>query len=104
MIHEEKNRLFIDSNLERFFGRKLTISIGDSSREASGPDTPQQSPNGADPAADLAPTSHEEHSSRISAPNPEIERLVAEQPVIKKLLTEFDGEIIPNELYERRSG
>jgi hypothetical protein len=44
------------------------------------------------------------NSGRIPVENPKIERLVKEQPIIEKLVTEFDGEIIPNESYERRSG
>ena len=104
MIREEKNRRYIESHLERFFGRKLIIATGGNERvqgEETGPETPR---NETDEISTRTTAADGERPDRARVADPAIERLVAEQPVIKRLLAEFDGEIIPNEQYERRSG
>lgn len=102
MILEDKNRRYIESHLERFFGRKLTIAAADETRNRGAKDKPDTPRRDANESGDRGSVAGSGSQARIVGPK--IERLVADQPVIKQLLSEFDGEIIPNEQYERRSG
>ncbi len=103
MIREEKNRRYIESHLERFFGKKLTIATdGIGARESSAEPCEARAGAGDDTARNGA----QDRLNRMKARgiHPDIERLVANQPVVLRLIEEFDGEVVPNEEYERRSG
>lgn len=76
MIFEEKNRRFLEHQLERFFGKKLSIEAGDDL--ASG-----ESRSGAD--------CEKPRSKNLS---PELEALSGGSEVLRKLFVEFDGELL----------
>jgi DNA polymerase-3 subunit gamma/tau len=104
MVREEKNRRYIESHLERFFGKKLTIATDDSvgARETS--TEPREAGAGAGDAQAQGGIPDQPKKMRARGIHPDIERLVADQPVVLRLIEEFDGEVVPNEEYERRSG
>ena len=73
MILEEKNRRYIEFHLERFFGRKLIVETDErfESRADSGRPTAEK--------------------KRVS--DPELDKLVGDAPIIKRLIEELDGEL-----------
>ncbi len=103
MIREEKNRRYIESHLERFFGKKLTIAT-DSGGAGEGSAEPCEERAGAGEDTDRSGAPGRPNTVRARGIHPDIERLVANQPVVLRLIEEFDGEVVPKEEYERRSG
>ncbi len=73
MISEEKNKSYIESRMERFFGRKLVIEIAEQK-------FPRSSPQKA------------ESRGERKLP-PEIDKLAEGSPIAKRLIEEFDGEL-----------
>jgi hypothetical protein len=81
MILEEKNKRLIEYHLERFFGRKLLIEASEHCETDAGG-------AGAQGAA-KAP----ESPKRKGAIDPELEAIAGNEPVIKRLIDDFDGEL-----------
>ncbi|MCK4236651.1 MAG: hypothetical protein KAX38_06000, partial [Candidatus Krumholzibacteria bacterium] len=71
MIREEKNKRYIESHLERFFGRKLIIETG----ESWGPEPKVKRPE----------------KRKMPAPDPQLAVLVKDAPMVGRLIEEFDG-------------
>jgi hypothetical protein len=103
MIAEERNRRYIETHLERFFGKKLTISTGEPG--GSGSAGRPRIPDGAagDSTAPGPNGSRRAERRAAQALDPAVERFIEGQPVIKHLIDEFEGEIIRSERSERRS-
>jgi DNA polymerase-3 subunit gamma/tau len=77
MIREEKNRRYIESHLERFYGTKYVVEVG----EDRLPDAEQ--------AGSEAPPAKQS--------DPEITRLLEETPMVGRLIEEFDGELFTDD-------
>gem|GEM_PF-6768065 len=77
MIAEEKNRRFIEFHLERFFGRRLVVEVGEDSEEAAGGNVPEK-----------------QQAPARSAMDPALEAVAGGSAAIKKLIEEFDGELL----------
>ncbi len=77
MIAEEKNRRFIEFHLERFFGRRLVVEVGEDSEEAAGANVPEK-----------------QQAPARSAMDPALEAVAGGSAAIKKLIEEFDGELL----------
>ncbi|MBN1164021.1 MAG: DNA polymerase III subunit gamma/tau [Candidatus Krumholzibacteriota bacterium] len=79
MIGEEKNRRYIESHLERFYGKKFVIQTEElrvaRSREGDWAEAAESETSG---------------SRKI---NPRTEKILRDSPVARRLLEEFDGEI-----------
>jgi DNA polymerase-3 subunit gamma/tau len=73
MIHEDKNRRFVEFHLERFFGRRLVLETDE---HASVEGKPEPEPSKPKRASDA-----------------ELEKLAGGEPFIKRLIEEFDGEL-----------
>ncbi|MBU8920378.1 MAG: DNA polymerase III subunit gamma/tau [Bacteroidales bacterium] len=78
MIREEKNKRYIESQLERFFGRKYFVITGEPVK------------NGAVDGAGSGKTKSGKDASRQ---NNRLEELVQDAPIVKRLIEEFDGEL-----------
>ncbi len=78
MIREEKNKKYIESQLERFFGRKYFVITGEPVK--NGPD------RGAEPGKAGS-------GKKVSTQNDRLEELVKDAPIVKRLIEEFDGEL-----------
>ncbi|HSG29621.1 MAG TPA: hypothetical protein VLA34_14160, partial [Candidatus Krumholzibacterium sp.] len=80
MIREEKNKRYIESQLERFYGRKFIVHAGD--------------PANIGPSAEAAGAG-ESVSTPVEDGNKddEIDKLVKDAPMVKRLMEEFDGEL-----------
>lgn len=88
MIREEKNRQYVESHLERFYGRKFFVEAGESVKNPpDGRSAPAKAPARKTDIKDDA----------------EIDRLVSEAPMVKRLIEEFDGELFRNK-DDRRTG
>lgn len=103
MISEERNRRYIESHLERFFGKKLTITT-DSEGALETSIEPREARTGAGDRVARTTAPDRQKRVRSQGIRPDIKRLVADQPVVLRLIDEFDGEVVPNEEYEGRSG
>ncbi len=79
MIREEKNRRYIETHLERFYGRKFIVETGEAARI----DTPGGEPAGKKPKS----------SKGTPASGAGIDEIAMDAPMVKRLMEEFDGEL-----------
>ncbi|MBN2184047.1 MAG: DNA polymerase III subunit gamma/tau [Candidatus Krumholzibacteriota bacterium] len=79
MVHESKNKRYIESHLERFYGRKLVI--GKSSVDKNAPDigAPEEK--------------KEEKIIDSGTGNKQMEDLFEKSPMVRRIVEEFNGEI-----------
>jgi hypothetical protein len=74
MVLEEKNKRFIETHLEKFFGRKLIIETDESKAGTGAVEPPKQKRHGGD-KVDLS----------------------GEDAVLEEIVKEFDGEVFSKE-------
>ncbi|UCF05995.1 MAG: DNA polymerase III subunit gamma/tau [bacterium] len=82
MIREERNRRYIESHMERFFGRRLIIETDESVKET--------------------PREKEEVVKDRPKPDPRLEKLAGDAPMVKRLIEEFDGVLVGKDQRSRR--
>ncbi|MDZ7859602.1 MAG: DNA polymerase III subunit gamma/tau [Candidatus Krumholzibacteriota bacterium] len=76
MVSESKNRRYIENHLEKFFGRKLTIEVIEIVREK-----------------EKKKKIGKKKLSAKKRQDPNIDKLVESEPMVKRLIEEFDGEV-----------
>ncbi len=76
MTFEEKNRRFIEHELERFFGKKLVLEAGDETGAAAEPAAPDSAP-----------------APKRASMDSRLEAIADGAPAVKKLIEEYDGEL-----------
>ncbi len=74
MVFEDKNRRYIEKQMEKFFGRKFVLV----------------SRNSGNPAV----VSNEVQEKRSRKLDERLSRILKDEPVVKKLIEEFDGELL----------
>lgn len=79
MVREEKNKKYIETHLERYFGRKLFIETGESA-EIKQSVKAEAGPSG-------------KKKSGKSKRDTQLEKLIREAPMVGRLIEEFDGEL-----------
>jgi hypothetical protein len=76
MISESKNRRYIENHLEKFYGKKLTIEVTEIESERVEKENK---------------TDKKSYTKKKISPN--IDKLVENAPMAKRLIEEFDGEV-----------
>lgn len=88
MVREGKNRRYIEKQLELSFGKKFTIDVVETGKSGS----EEKSPPESKPA-----------KVRKKA-DPELSRILEGKTMAKRLVEEFDGEIVETRHQKRRTG
>jgi DNA polymerase-3 subunit gamma/tau len=89
MVREGKNRRYIEKHIETFFGRKLSVDVVEIDKP------------GIEESGSSAAAAEKTKKKRI---DPETDRILEGRPMVKRLMEEFDGEIIQNRERRRRAG
>jgi len=84
MVLEEKNRRYIESHLQRFFGKPLVIET--------------------DTSIENRERARSEIVRPTRTPRRDIKELVGDNPVVRRLIEEFDGELYTEGKQQRRDG
>ncbi|MBD3179044.1 MAG: DNA polymerase III subunit gamma/tau [Candidatus Latescibacteria bacterium] len=87
MVREAKNRRYIEKHLEDCFGKKFTIDVVETDKPGSGDDDRE---------------SKDEKPAKKNV-DPEIDKMLKGNPMARRLVEEFDGEIIPEKDKKRRA-
>ncbi len=88
MVHEEKNRRFIEFHAEKFFGRKVVIQASEHFESvAEGQKSAAEGPDAR------APKTQAPRTPKARAADPALDAIAGDAPVIKRLIEEFDGEL-----------
>jgi hypothetical protein len=87
MVREAKNRRYIEKHLEDCFGKKFTIEVVETDKPGSGDDGRE---------------SKDEKPAKKNI-DPEIDKMLKGNPMARRLVEEFDGEIIPEKDKKRRA-
>ncbi|MGM0484243.1 MAG: DNA polymerase III subunit gamma/tau [Candidatus Krumholzibacteriota bacterium] len=88
MVKEGKNRRYIEKQLEICFGKKFTIDVVETGKSDSGAkSSPERKPSKTKKKAD-----------------PELNRILEGKAMAKRLVEEFDGEIVETRHKKRRAG
>jgi len=89
MVRETKNRRYIEKHLEICFGKKFNIDVIETGKGGGTADADKE---------------HKKNRAEKKRVTPEMNRVLEGNPMAKRLVEEFDGEILKRKQQKRRAG